>query len=168
MHGHSLARIINGIVSALMTCLLFVHGVWAAAAITLGAPMPPAWIAWAGVACATAHVILCIITSWEQLTDTVRPPSSRKKRHLALKWATGALLAVVAGLHVARVAITPAWAVAALIVALATALAAHVCVGSKSLLKDLGIDRRWRPAVRAVAVVACLLCALAAIAAVLR
>ena len=168
MHNHSLARTINGVVSAAMTVLLLVHAVWAAAAITLGAAMPPGWIAWAGVACTAAHVVLCIVTSVEQLTDTVRPPSSRKKRHLALKWVTGGVLAAVAIAHLMRVGAGGIRMVALLIVIVATALAAHICVGAKSLLKDLGIDRRWRPAVRAVAVVACTLCALAAVAVALR
>lgn len=154
------ARRANGIISAFIIAFFIVHGALGCALLVCGFNDAFSVAVWAGVAAMVAHVVLCVATSVYQLTDTVRPPSVHKKRHLALKWVTGGLLALVALVHVLcfRVlgesgeALTiPAGLV---IVAVAAFLSAHICVGSKSLLKDIGLDRSLRPVVRAVAVIA--------------
>jgi succinate dehydrogenase hydrophobic anchor subunit len=55
---------------------------------------------------------------------------------------------------------------AALTVGLSAVLAVHLCVGSKSLLEDLGIDRRYKTAFRVIVCVLAALFALSAIVAV--
>ena len=106
------------------------------------------WVVWIGVGLIAVHVAMSVLTSCEQLTDHERPPSSRKKRHLALKWATGGVLAAVAIAHI--VLPKSDYTAALLMAAIAVALAVHLCVGAKSLLKDIGVDRRYRMAFRIV------------------
>ena len=168
MNKRSTARTINGIVSAVIVCVFLIHATLGSLQPHLALPAPPRWIVWAGMVFVGIHVVVCIVTSYEQLTDRVRPPSPAKKRHLVLKWATGIALIAVAGIHIWRVQEIGAAAAlrspegAVWTVALAVLLAMHIWAGSKSLLKDLGIDRRWRGAVRAGACAfAALFCLLA-------
>ena len=138
----------NGVVSAIIMALFLVHAALGAASMVLGFAGALSWVVWAGVGLVVVHVALSIATSREQLTDRERPPSARKKRHLALKWATGAVLAAVAAAHVV---LPKSDLVAALLmVVVAAALAVHLCVGAKSLLKDLRIDRRHKTALRVI------------------
>ena len=107
------------------------------------------------------HVVLSIVTSYQQLTDVEFPPSSRKKRHLALKWFTGALLACSIATHIACVRVPGLVASFPLLPKLATVvlsivLAWHICVGMKSLLKDIGLSKRLMTPLR---VVVCVLAA---------
>lgn len=157
MRSESRARIVNGFVSAVIVVLFLAHSALGGVAVLTGFTSPFSVLVWAGVALIAAHVVVSIVTSFEQLNDAERPPSARKKRHLALKWATGALLTAVAIAHV----VLPKSAVMStvVVIALAAALAVHLCVGSKSLLKDLGVDRRYKMAFR---VVVCVICACAA------
>lgn len=160
MHPDQRARRTNGLISAFIIAFFVAHGALGCALLAFGFNDALSVAVWAGVGIVGVHVVLCVATSVYQLTDTVRPPSVHKKRHLALKWATGVALAVGALVHVlcfrvfgesGEALTVPA---ALVIVAVAAFLSAHVCVGSKSLLKDMGLDRSLRPAVRAVAVVA--------------
>ena len=144
----STARFANGAVSAVLVVFFLAHGVLGSLALVFGIIGPLAWLFWVGVALVAVHVVMSVVTSREQLSDAQRPPSPRKKRHLALKWATGALLAACIAVHVAS---SNALIARLAIVALAIALAAHLCVGSKSLLTDLGADRRYKNAFRAAA-----------------
>jgi len=166
MRGNSKDRMFNGIVSALIVVIFLVHGTLGAASTFTGYVSPFAWLVWFGVALVGVHVVASIVTSVQQLNDKERPPSPRKVRHLVLKWCTGGLLAIVAGVHIVLVRtggspmIQSRVSGALLIVALAVVLAVHLCVGSKSLLKDLGIDRRYKTAFRVV------VCAIAAAIAV--
>ena len=152
------ARFVNGVVSALVVVVFLVHGALGSAAMFTGVVSPFAWVVWGGMTLVGVHVIASIVTSVQQLGDKERPPSARKKRHLALKWATGALLAAAVAAHV----VVPHSQVASLgiIVALSAVLAVHLCVGARSLLKDLELDRRYKMAFRAV------VCAFAAVFAV--
>lgn len=169
MRKESKARIVNGVISAAIVVFFLVHASLGSLSALVGFTSPFAVAVWLGVALVGAHVIMSIVTSREQLTDPERPPSARKKRHLALKWATGGLLAAVAVAHIVTTRLYGAQAMqsslsgALLIVALAIVLAVHLCVGSKSLLKDLGIDRRFKTAFR---VVVCIFAAFFAIAAI--
>lgn len=157
MATRSRTRLANGVVSAGIVVFFIVHASLGSIIGLIPLHSGLAWAVWIGVACATIHVALCIATSIQQLTDTVRPPSINKKRHLVLKWATGVFLLVCAAVHVVVVRTAGADDMISsvtgviVIVALAVALAAHICVGSKSLLKDLNVDRSFRPAVRGAA-----------------
>ena len=133
----------NGIVSAAI-CLVFLpHG------LSRPCPLPSAArpvvqaVVWAGVALCALHVAPCVVTGYSMPTDIVRPQSVRKRRHLRLKWATGALLVAVAAAHVGGV--LGAWPRVPLVAGTPTAavaLSVHACVGAKSLLKDIPTNPR--------------------------
>ncbi len=144
----SKTRHANGFVSAAVVVFFFAHGVLGCTALLFGFFGSLAWLVWAGVALIALHVVLSVATSYEQLTDAQRPPSPRKKRHLALKWVTGIVLAVCIAAHIALKGAVPARVA---LVALAVALAVHICVGSKSLLTDLNLDRRNQTLLKVVA-----------------
>ena len=78
-------------------------------------------------------IALCLITSRLMLTDTVRPPSRKKKNHLWLKWASGAALAACAAPHALGWDASARW-FTLLVLAL---LAWHAYIGCKSLARDL-------------------------------
>lgn len=156
MRKSSKSRFVNGVIAALITVFFVVHGLMGGLSLSAGIPSSLSWLAWGGVVLAGCHVVASIVTSKEQLSDVERPPSARKKRHLALKWATGGVLAVLAIVHM----VIPKGSLIATValVALSAALAVHVWVGSKSLLKDVGIDRRYQTPLRVV------ICAFAVVA----
>lgn len=149
-------RFANGVVSAAIVAFFLVHATLGTLLGLVGFLSPFTWLVWVGVALIGVHVALSIFTSREQLTDLERPPSPRKKRHLVLKWATGGLLALVAVAHVVAIRLGGMAAVnstvtgALLTACLAVVLAVHLCVGSKSMLKDLNISRRYKLAFRLV------------------
>ena len=158
------ARAINGIISACIVVFFFVHAAMGGASTLFGLPRTLSFVAWLGVAAICAHIITSIITSYQQLNDEEHPPSSRKKRHLALKWATGGLLAVVAIVHVVTSQVLGAGSAfatgtgVALMTLLVVVLAVHICVGAKSLLTDLRLDKRYLLPLRiAVCVIAAVL-----------
>ena len=149
----------NAIVAAIITAFFLAHATLGATALHVDIPSSLSWTVWIGAALVCAHIVFCIATSTSMLTDAKRPPSQKKKRHLALKWITGALLLAVAIPHAAEFYggdRTPLLAILLII-----AVAAHACVGAKSLLKDLSLPRTWRPAFRAIV---CIIAALAGIA----
>lgn len=160
------ARFANGVVSAIIVVFFIVHA-FVGSFVTIAGVVVSAWAVWVGVVLIGVHVALSIVTSKQQLTDVERPPSPRKKRHLALKWVTGGALAAIACAHIVMMRVWGPWFLpsrivgALVIVALAVALAVHMCVGSRSLLKDLEIDRRFKTAFRVV------VCACAAIVSVM-
>lgn len=156
MKQRSKARTINGIVSAVILLFFLLHAILGSMAGVSSFEAGVARLLWAGMVLVGVHVVACVVTSCEQLTDTVRPPSLQKKRHLVLKWGTGLALIALACVHIARVrelgidsAIHSPIGVG-VTVALAAALAVHAWTGSKSLLKDLNIDRKYRNALRVV------------------
>ena len=144
MRKRSNMRLVNGVVSAAIACFFLAHGL-------LGSLVPfvaytgfPRWIVWVGIGFVAVHVCLSVATSYEQLTDAQFPPSARKKRHLALKWATGGLLAAAVAIHVVCMRATSAFSpvtIALVAIVLAAVLAVHVWVGMKSLLKDIGLSK---------------------------
>lgn len=171
----SLARRINGIVSACIVVFFLAHGILGGVSALTDFSSPLTWLVWVGVAFVVVHVVLSIITSHEQLTDTVRPPSEAKKRHLLLKWVTGILLAVLVVVHIVVMRVLGPDAVqssvtgVALIIALLVVLATHIGLGSKSLLKDLNVDRKWRNAFRiAICAIAVAIGILVLVAAIVR
>ena len=148
-------RSVNGVIAALITIIFLVHGAMGSLSAVFGFSGALAWVVWGAVILACVHVAMSLITSVQQLNDAERPPSARKKAHLALKWVTGGLLAIIAIAHI----VLPKSAVAAayVIIGVSVVLAAHLCVCAKSLLSDLGIDRRWKWPFR---VLVCVLAAL--------
>ena len=170
----SLARRINGIVSACIVVFFLAHGILGGISALTDFSSPLTWLVWVGVAFVVVHVVLSIVTSRQQLTDTVRPPSEAKRRHLLLKWVTGILLAVLVVIHIVVMRVVGPDTVqstvtgVALIIALVVVLAAHIGLGSKSLLKDLNVDRKWRNTFRiAVCAVAAVIGTLVLVAAII-
>lgn len=162
------ARLVNGIISAVIVAFFVVHAALGSVGALAGYTSPLKGLVWCGIALVVAHVVVSVVTSIQQLADADRPPSTRKKRHLALKWATGALLAVAVVVHVAAmrsygsVSLQTTASGVVLTLVLCIVLGIHVCVGSKSLLKDLNIDRRYKGAFR---MAVCVVLAVVAIAA---
>lgn len=148
MRDGSKARRFNGIVSAIIVVVFLVHAVMGSVSALVGLESPFSIIVWGGVVLVVIHVITSVVTSNEQLNDVEHPPSSRKKRHLLLKWVTGGLLGVVAAVHIILPKST--FTAMALIVVLTIVLAVHLCVGGKSLLKDVGLSTRYKMAYRIV------------------
>lgn len=161
------ARRVCGILTAALCCLIAAHMVMGGLSLVFDIPRALKPVVWVGVALLVGHILICIVTSFQMMTDAVRPPSRKKKRHFVLKWVTGALVVATAAAHVIGRAWTDAPADAPAALALSAALAAfaawHACVGAKSLLKDLDIDRRYRTLVRAVAIAVAAFAALAAV-----
>ena len=161
------ARLINGIISAIIVVFFIAHEALGSVGAFVGFTSPFTWVVWCGIVLVIAHVVVSVVTSVQQLTDAERPPSARKKRHLALKWVTGGALACAVAAHIAAVhshgaasfQTTASGAVLGLL--LCIMLGVHVCVGSKSLLKDLNIDRRYKGVFR---IVVCALLAVVAVA----
>lgn len=88
---------------------------------------------WLFMTVAVVHLVLCVMTSRAMLEDEVRPPSRKKKAHLALKWASGIVLLAAAAIH-CQVLNGAGALFASLLVA---ALAWHAWVGAKSAVRDL-------------------------------
>lgn len=169
MRKRSKARFANGVVSAAIVVFFLAHATLGSLSALVGLTSPFTFLVWVGVCAIGVHIVISVFTSREQLNDPERPPSPRKKRHLALKWATGGLLAAVAAAHIVTMRLYGAEAMQSsatgtvLIVALAIVLAVHLCVGSKSLLRDLGIESRYKTAFRVVVIVFAMFFAIAAI-----
>ena len=146
-HISSRTRTANGILCAALVVALVCHQI--AGAFFAGAvpARPVRLLMWAVVVVITVHVALSIATTAQMMTDNKRPPSIHKRRHQALKWVTGILVGSLAAIHVFSIAPSPSTRTA-LLSALAICLAWHGWVGTKSLLKDLNINRTWRFAVR--------------------
>ena len=155
-------RLANGVASAAIVCFFLLHGLLGSFAFALPSAHPFLWVVWIGVGFVVLHVMLSVVTSYQQLTDVEFPPSSRKKRHLALKWLTGILLACSIVTHIACARVPGLVASFPLLPTLATVvlsivLAWHICVGMKSLLKDIGLSKRLMTPLRIV------MCVLAAV-----
>ena len=153
-------RLFNAVIASFIAVFFLVHSVLGTATFViddLTNDVP--WLVWGMLGIMGVHVVASVCTTGMMLADTERPPSSRKKRHFLLKWATGVLLALVIVWHLltafspeflARTAIVTR---APFLLALA-ALAWHVGIATKSLARDLGISKRSRDIMRGVYVVA--------------
>ena len=152
MRKQSKARFVNGVIAALAMCLFAAHAILGVVSAFVPVTRTFAPAVWVGMLLVALHVVVSVVTSRQQLLDREHPPSARKKRHLALKWATGIVLIAVVAAHVACVETLGADAAQvtftglAAVIALCAVTAAHLWVGSKSLLKDLGFDTRHRNA----------------------
>ena len=129
---NSKIRKANALAAALLTAFFLAHALLGAFSRLFLNADAPAIIVWAFISVAFVHIALCLITSRLMLTDTVRPPSRKKKNHLWLKWASGAALAACAAPHVLGRDASARWFIL-LVLAL---LAWHAYIGCKSLARD--------------------------------
>ena len=160
-HKPTPLRTVNGGFAAL-TCFIFlahvVLGAWKFFDLSFEGRF--VWVVWVGVGVLVAHIALSVGTTVSMLTDTKRPPSAKKKRHQLLKWVTGLTLLAAVLVHVCTTSAIAnggvvhelSWLEFALMIAVAAALAWHIFVASKSLLKDLRVPdhKRYRPAMQAM------------------
>lgn len=144
-------RKVNGAIAGVLCLFFLVHGVlgilWTSAAVTMGL----AFVIWAFFIVVLVHGLLSIVTSRQMLHDAKRPPSRRKKQHLALKWVTGVALLLVACIHALLPESTIFWPYASIFVT--CALAVHMYVGSRSLASDLELPFGARLACRSMAII---------------
>lgn len=153
MSRRSRSRLVNGVLAAVIVVFFLVHGTLGSIKPFAGLGDAPTILMWCAVGIAVAHVVMSVVTSYQQLSDTVDPPSQKKRRHLALKWVTGAILVVAVVIHCTGLVVADPHTAplsAIVVVILAIALGAHLCVGAKSLLKDIQMDRRLRTPFRVV------------------
>ena len=138
---------VNGIVSAIVVVFFVAHSILGGLESVTPLRSSAPWIIWIGVGAIVVHIAVSAVTSYEQLTDAEFPPSKRKKQHLALKWATGGVLAALAIAHIATTmlygpdAVQASFAFSALVLMLVAALTIHMWVGAKSLVVDLGLSK---------------------------
>lgn len=153
-------RLINALVASAIAVFFLAHSTLGAASLFVkGLVNSVPWLVWAMFGAVAAHVLASVGATALMLTDTERPPSSRKKRHFVLKWATGAVLAAVIAVHLFCILCPGCLPVfyhhaKASFLLLLAALAWHVGIATKSLACDLGIGRRTRDIMRAVYVLA--------------
>jgi len=156
---HTPARVFNAVAAGIIMLLFLVHA--CLGTLKLYWPEMPSnleFIVWFGVAIIAVHVIASIVTTYEMWTDTVRPPSDRKKRHQILKWVTGILLLVSIVIHQLCVSeLLPPAAVDVLtlpaLIVTAILLCWHLFVGAKSLTRDLNLKSAFRTPLRVVFIV---------------
>ncbi|MBQ6586168.1 MAG: hypothetical protein IJH83_05105 [Coriobacteriales bacterium] len=156
-------------------------GAWIALAITLlflahaclgtlrqfwpNIPSSLEWLVWVGVGLIGVHVVLAGATTYAMWTDTVRPPSERKKQHQIKKWVTGGILLLAAIFHQLWLG-HGIWT--QLIMALtAVALCVHLFTSMKSLTRDLGLSKAWRTPARTFVIALTVLICLALLVLVL-
>lgn len=169
VNKRSKMRLANGIVAVLIVCFFMVHAFLGSFAPVFAFTSPLRWVVWVGIGFVVLHVVLSIATSYEQMTDVEFPPSARKKRHLVLKWVTGVALAAAVVLHIACMRAPGVFAEVPFVprlatVVLAAVLAWHVCVGMKSMLRDVGLSKKLMGPLR---VLVCVLAVVFAIMAML-
>lgn len=157
-------RSVNAILALVLVVFFLAHALLGA--LWMGGLLSDdlAFLVWLGIILVAVHVIMCCLTSARQLGDEQFPPSRRKKRHLALKWATGVVLLACATIHIVLQDIPQVSIVIIASIALA-ALAWHACVCAKSLLKDLGARTSKKTLLVIAIVLACVIieCALVAL-----
>ena len=162
-------RLFNGILATVLVVFFSVHALLGSVSSFADIGHSLAWLVWVGVAIAAVHVIVSVFTSKDQLNDKVDPPSTRKKLHLVLKWVTGVALVAMVVVHVITVNVFGASVFqtmpegAGFIMLVALALAAHVWVGAKSLVVDLGFDKRHARVARTVIVAVAIVVSLVAL-----
>ena len=153
-------RLLNALVASAIAVFFFAHSALGTASLFVeGLTNSLPWLAWIMFGAAGAHVLASVGATALMLTDTERPPSSRKKRHFVLKWATGAVLAAASAVHLFCILcpdslpVFPHQTRLSFLLLLA-ALAWHVGIATKSLARDMGIGKRTRDTMRAVYVLA--------------
>lgn len=149
-------RLVNALVASAIAVFFLVHSTLGAASLFVeGLVNSLPWLVWIMLGAVGVHVLASVSATCLMLTDTERPPSSRKKRHFVLKWATGAVLAAAIAVHLfctlcpGSLPVFPNQTKVSFLLLLA-ALAWHVGIATKSLARDLGIGKRTRNIMRAV------------------
>lgn len=144
-----MTRYINGIVSSLLIVVFVGHEI--SGGFLLHEPwfVGALWLVWAGIG--IVHILLSVKTTQEMFCDKVRPPSAKKKAHQVKKWITGVILGALAAVHVVARGDMASWIVIATL--LVITLAVHLCISSKSLVKDLGLSTKCRFVFRVVVIV---------------
>lgn len=148
-------RLLNALIASVIAVFFLVHSTLGTATFMVeGLSNSVPWLVWLMLGIVGVHVIASVGATALMLADTVRPPSSRKKRHFVLKWATGALLALAISAHLYCTLrpddpmLSPLLAHLPFLLTLA-ALAWHVGIATKSLARDLGISKKTRDILRA-------------------
>lgn len=153
MNGAFSIRRACGIIALVLTLFFAAHILLGDLYLFFPAGDSLAFLVWVGVGLAVVHVATCFLTTRQMLADTQRPPSIRKKRHFALKWVSGVLVFVFAVVHVlCSGSLIPfdSSMFALVTVMLTCALTCHVYAGIKSLVKDIGVNRRFRLPIKVV------------------
>lgn len=153
-------RLVNALVASAIAVFFLAHSTLGVASLFVeGLVNSVPWLVWIMFGAVAIHMLASVGATVLMLTDTERPPSSRKKRHFVLKWATGAVLAAAIAVHLfcilcpSSLPVVPHQIKASFLLLLA-ALAWHVGIATKSLARDLGIGKRTRDIMRAVYVLA--------------
>lgn len=153
-------RLLNALVASAIAVFFLAHSALGTASFFVeGLTNSLPWLVWIMFGAAGAHVLASGGATALMLTDTECPPSSRKKRHFVLKWATGAVLAAAIAVHLfcvlypGSLPVFPHQTRVSFLLLLA-ALAWHVGIATKSLARDLGIGKRTRDIMRTVYVLA--------------
>lgn len=93
-------RLLNALVASAIAVFFLAHSALGTASLFIeGLINSVPWLVWAMFGTTGAHVLASVGATALMLTDTERPPSSRKKRHFVLKWATGSVLAATIAAH---------------------------------------------------------------------
>ena len=93
-------RLLNALVASAIAVFFLAHSVLGTASLFAeGLTNSLPWLVWIMLGAAGAHVLASVSATALMLTDTERPPSSRKKRHFVLKWVTGAVLTATIAVH---------------------------------------------------------------------
>lgn len=148
-------RLFNAVIASVVAAFFLVHSGLGTASFSIESLVNSVpWLVWGMLGAVGVHVVVSVAATVLMLTDAKRPPSSRKKRHFVLKWVTGALLALVIGMHLAYVIFPEGFGLDAsqlkvLFLLLLAALAWHVGIATKSLARDLGIGKKTRDIMRA-------------------
>ena len=148
-------RLLNALFASAIAVFFLAHSTLGAASLFVeGLTNSAPWLVWIMFGVVGLHVLASVGATALMLVDTDRPSSSRKKRHFALKWATGAVLAATIAAHLFSILcpgslpVFPHQTKASFLLLLA-ALAWHVGIATKSLARDLGIGKRARDVMRA-------------------
>lgn len=141
----------NGIVALLLLVAFAAHAVMGVLFCWGVVSGEASWIVWAGVCVVVLHVMLSICTTRQMLHDEERLPSAKKKTHQAKKWVSGIAVGAIAVAHALLACGNAAWIIVALL--LDVALATHICISAKSLVKDLGLTSGLRYAIRTLTIV---------------
>lgn len=159
-------RRVNAVLAAAIAVFFFGHAIMGG--LSKGAPglidhAAPEALIWGFAVVAALHIVASVATTYFMFTDTVRPPSTKKRVHQWLKWATGALLAVVALGH----ALCPDGDLAPFLLATLAVLLWHTYVGCKSIVRDLRLPRPFKLGLRIASIAVACIVALLVIAGLL-
>ena len=144
-------RHVNGIVSLLLLAVFSAHAAMGALFCWGVVSGEASWVVWVGVCVLVLHMVLSIGTTRQMLYDEERPPSAKKKKHQAKKWASGIAVGTIAIAHILQAYGNAAWTIVAIL--LDAALTTHICISAKSLVKDLGLASGLRHAIRVLTIV---------------